>query len=370
MCPGRVLLDQGFFIPLKYDNLRHMDTETILLISLVAVGFIALFVFINQKMKKPQQDEKSVLMLQQQINELNKTLDNKLAESTRLMQNQFGQSAKIIADVTEKLVKLDETNKQVMNFTDQLQDLQDMLKNPKRRGVLGEYYLENVLKNVLPPKSYKMQYKFKDGEIVDAVIFVREKIIPIDSKFSLENYNKMAQEKNETERAKLEKEFKNDLKKRIDETAKYIKPEEGTFSYAFMFIPHEAIYYDLLVSQVGAIKISTKDLIEYAYREKHVIIVSPTTFYAYLQMFLQGLKSLEIEKSTQEIIKRVEQLGRHVKNYDSFLQKLGGHLGTTVNTYNTAYKEFKKIDKDVVKISGQGGGVEPTLIDKPKNEEE
>src|SRR3989338_5100208 len=203
------------------------------------------------------------------------------------MQNQFGESAKIIRDVTERLTKLDETNRQVVNFADQLQNLQDILKNPKKRGILGEYYLETVLKNVLrflknvlPPGSYQMQYAFPDGLIVDAVVFVKDKIIPIDSKFSLENYNRLVEEKNPSDREKLERAFRNDLKLRIDETSKYVKPEEGTMEFAFMFIPHEAIYYDLLVAQVGAVKVNTRDLIEYAFKEKKVIIVSPTSFLA------------------------------------------------------------------------------------------
>lgn len=341
-----------------------------MLIVIIVVGFIGLFFFINQKTKKTTGDDKSALLLQQQMNDLNKTVDNKLAESTRQMQKQFGDTYQIVKDVTEKLVKLDETNKQVMSFTDQLQKLQDTLNNPKKRGILGEYYLDTALKNILPPDSYKMQYKFNNGEIVDAVIFIKDKIIAIDSKFSLENYNKLSEATNSTEREKLEKLFKNDLKNRIDETAKYIRPEEKTFPFAFMFIPAEAIYYDLLVNKVGAVKISTKDLIEYAYQEKHVIIVSPTTFYAYLQMFLQSLKSFQIEKSTQEIIKKVEQLGKHINNYDSFMKKLGSQMGTTVNTYNTAYKEFKKIDKDVYKISGSGGKIEPDRLEKPVADEE
>lgn len=339
----------------------------ILLIIIGVIIILGLGVIIYLVGRKPKADQ-SLVMLQNQINEVNRTMDNKLAESTKVIQTQFGQSAKIIAEVTKGLTRLDETNKQVINFADQLQNLQDILQNPKQRGVLGEYYLETVLKNVLPPKSYQMQYKFKNGEIVDAVIFVREKIIPIDSKFSLENYNRIVGERDPAEREKLEKLFKQDLKNRIDETSKYIRTEEKTFGYAFMFIPSEAIYYDLLINQVGAVKLNTKDLIEYAFREKRVIIVSPTTFYAYLQMFLQGLKAMEIEKSTQEIIKRIEQLAKHLTNCDSYLQRLGGNLATAVNAYNLTYKEYKKIDKDVLKISGVGGKVEPMVLDKPHQE--
>src|SRR3989344_2688097 len=240
------------------------------------------------------ENSQGMLLLQNQVQELAKTLEAKVGESTKVMHDtvrtQLAESHKIVREVTAGLTKLDETNRQVVSFADQLQNLQDILKNPKQRGVLGEYYLETVLKNVLPPGSFQMQYPFPDGLIVDAVVFVKDKIIPIDSKFSLENYNRLVEEKNPSEREKLERAFRNDLKLRIDETSKYVKPEEGTMEFAFMFIPHEAIYYDLLVAQVGAVKVNTRDLIEYAFKEKKVIIVSPTSFLAYLQTVLQGLK--------------------------------------------------------------------------------
>ena len=272
---------------------------------------------------------------------------------------------KVIKDITERLTKLDQTNSQVLNFSEQLKNLQDILQNPKQRGILGEYYLETVLKNVLPPKSYQMQYGFKDGSIVDAVIIVQKKLIPVDSKFSLENYNRILQTRNPEEKANFEKLFRQDLKNRIDETAKYVKPREGTMDFAFMFIPSEAVFYDLLVNKVGAIE--AKDLIEYAFKEKHVIIVSPTSFLAYLQTVLQGLRALQIEESAKEIRERVEDLGRHIWSYETYMKKLGGHLGTTVNSYNTAYKELGKIDKDVLRITEKTRktAMEPLELEKP-----
>lgn len=342
---------------------------------IAAAGIIAalaiIFYFLNQKIKELKEgsrNDQSLVLLQNQISELTKAVDAKLTESHRAVQTQFGESSKIIKDVTEKLTKLDETGKQIMGFAGQLQSLEDILKNPKQRGILGEYYLETVLKNVLPPTAYQMQYKFKDGEIVDAVIFLGEQIIPIDSKFSLENYNRIVEERDPNEREKFEKLFKQDLKNRIDETAKYVRSEEGTTEYAFMFIPAEAIYYDLLVNQVGAVKINTRDLIEYANREKHVIIVSPTTFHVYLQLFAEGLRRMKISESVKDIIKRVGDLGKHLNAYDEYFIKLGNHLGTTVGAYNTASTELKKIDKDVVKIAGGESQIEPLQIDKPRVE--
>jgi len=312
--------------------------------------------------------------------ELREILDSKLTETHRATQEQIGQSIKmshgiadqtrkIVGEVTEKLTKLDETNKQVVNFSAQLQNLQDILKNPKQRGVLGEYFLEETLKNVLPPNSYQMQYTFKNGDIVDAVVFVKEKIIPVDSKFSLENYERILAATSQEQREKLERLFKQDLKNRIDETSKYIKPGESTMDFAFMFIPSEAIYYDLLINKVGAVQVNTRDLIEYAFKEKHVIIVSPTSFLAYLQTVLQGLRAMQIEESAKEIKINVEKLGKHIIVYDDYIKKLGNSLGTTVNHFNSAYREFKKIDKDVIKIAGGESKIEAMLIDKPNIED-
>lgn len=344
--------------------------QTIVIVVILVINAVILWL-VFWRSKKPETDTGLHLILQQ-INELNKVVDTKIGENTKQvnesMRTQFGESAKLIREVTQGLVKLDETNKQVISFADQLQSLQDILKNPKQRGILGEYYLEALLKNVLPPGTYEMQYPFKDGTIVDAIVRVKDKIIPIDSKFSLENYNRLAEEKDSVEKERLEKVFKNDLKNRIDETAKYVKPSENTMDFAFMFIPHEAIYYDLLVSQVGAIKVNTRDLIEYAFKERHVIIVSPTSFLAYLQTVLQGLKALRIEESAKEIRQNVEALGKHMKSYQEYHNKLGNSLGTTVNHFLASNKEFKKIDKDVFRITGSALNIETAELEKLEKE--
>ena len=353
-----------------------LNQAVIFLLILLTFGIIAVIIMLARKKGAGlgQDNEKLAAMMErlaslaEQNRELRQAMDGKLAETHRANQLQFGQTAKIISEVTEKLTKLDETNKQVVNFSAQLQNLQDILKNPKQRGVLGEYFLEETLKNVLPPNSYQMQYGFKDGAIVDAVVFVKDKIIPVDSKFSLENYEKILNAPDAAAREKFEKMFKLDLKTRIDETSKYIKPSEKTMEFAFMFIPSEAIYYDLLINKVGAVQINTRDLIEYAFKERHVIIVSPTSFLAYLQTVLQGLRALQIEESAKDILLNVQKLGKHILSYDSFMKKLGASMSTTVNHYNSAYKEFAKIDKDVVKITDAEKNVEPLLIEKPNAE--
>jgi DNA recombination protein RmuC len=345
-------------------------------ITIVIIIFLAFMggAFIVYLLRpKGSTDDTGLKLILQQINELNRVVDAKIGESTRNMnesvRTQLGESASLIREVTKGLTKLDETNRQVVSFADQLQNLQDILKNPKQRGILGEYYLETLLKNVLAPSQYQMQYSFANGEVVDAVVFVKDKIIPVDSKFSLENYNKMSETNDKTEKDRLEKIFVSDLKLRITETAKYIRPAEGTMEFAFMFIPHEAIYYDLLINKIGAITEDTENLIQRAAGKYKVIIVSPTSFLAYLQTVLQGLKAMQIEETTKDIIKRVGEIGTHLKKYEDYHARLGSALGTVVNHFNSSSKEFKKIDKDVVRITGTSIDFEPVLIDKPEEEE-
>lgn len=345
--------------------------EILWIIIGVIVGSLFVYLFFERK-KEEKKDDLGLQLILAQLNELARTVDSKIGESHKQVREslQFhsSESNKIIRDVTEKLTRLDETNKQVISFADQLQSLENILKNPKQRGILGEYYLETVLKNVLPPGSYQMQYPFPDSTIVDAVVFVKDKIIPIDSKFSLENYNKMAEERDNAEKKRLETVFVNDLKNRIVETSKYIQPAKGTTDFAFMFIPHEAIYYDLLTNKVGALE-ENENLIQRAAGKYKVIITSPTSFLAYLQTVLQGLKALKIEESAKEIIKKVEDLGKHLKSYDEYHNKLGNALGTVVNHYNSSNKELKKIDKDVLRIAGSSPEISLLEVEKPKIED-
>lgn len=348
---------------------------------MIVVVVAAAVIFILQQQLKHSSKNTGVELLKADLTELtrgvqqlhtglNDTIAKRLDKNSLSMQHQLGESAKIVADVSRRLIKLDETNKRVVDVADELKSLQNVLTNPKQRGVLGEYYLSHVLENVLPPNSFQTQYKFKNGEIVDAVILLdRGKILPIDSKFSLENYNRLIGESDKDKKQKYVDEFKKDLKLRIDETAKYIRPSEKTMDFAFMFIPSEAIYYDLLINKVGASGANARDLMEYAFVEKKVIIVSPTSLMAYLQTVLQGLRSLQIEEQAKDIQIRVGQLGKHLISYDSFMQKLGSSLGTTVNHYNTAHKELGKIDKDVIKIVGNAKKtIEPLALDKPKED--
>ncbi|KKU80774.1 MAG: hypothetical protein UY07_C0033G0003 [Parcubacteria group bacterium GW2011_GWA1_47_8] len=369
-----------------------MSPLVLILLGLVIGALVAVVVVAYLKKSSTQApagdtQNDALLLIQNQINnfqsqigEFMKVVDSKMGESNKEMQKsvhtQFSESQKLIREINQQVERnllnvakemtaANETSKQVLGITDQLQNLEKVLKHQKQRGNLGEAALELILSNILPPTAYKLQHQFKNGDAVDAVILTKDGMIPVDAKFSLDNYNRIINETDENRKEELEKDFRNDLKKRIDETAKYIRVSEGTLPFAFMFIPAEGIYYDLLINEVGAVKVNTRNLIDYASNEKKVIIVSPTTFAAYLQSVLYGFRAFKIEESAQLIIGRVEELRKHLIAYEEYMKKLGNALGTTVNHYTAAYKELKKVDKDVVKITGETAGIDPLLVDKP-----
>lgn len=349
-----------------------MEFILIAIAAMILAQIVALWFVLRNRSKKEEAPDTTGVLLMQRLETLERSLDSRMAESSRqtndTMRAQLGESSRLIREITEEITSVKEIGRQTGEFARELQSLSDVLKNPKQRGVVGEYYLETVLRNVLPPGMYQMQYPFKNGEIVDAAVFINDKVVPVDSKFSLENYNRFIQSRDPAERASLEKAFVNDLKLRIQETAKYIRPEEGTMDFAFMFIPSEAIYYDLLVNTVGAGE--EENLIQRAASKHKIIIVSPTSFLAYLQTVLQGLKALEIEQKAVEIQKRVGELGKHIGSYEEYYKKLGKSLETTVSHYNAGYKELGKIDKDVYRIAESKAGIEAVLIEKPGAGEE
>lgn len=385
----------------RHDTTVNFERQRIMLetifFSLISAGIVGLLVFFLAKKHSPApQMDTSLLSLindlrkeiqestssqrkevEEKLDTMHDRLVTNLKESSSTLQNHFQHTTGIIKDVTERLTKLDETNKQVLGFSTQLQSLENILKNPKQRGILGEYWLESLLGQVLPSGQYQMQYQLgideKTGQtlIPDAVIFVKEMLIPIDAKFSLENYNRISQELDAERRESLEREFKTDVKLRIDETSKYIQTEKGTTNFAFMFVPAEGVYHNLISDSVGTVKVNSRNLIEYAF-EKGVMIVSPTSFFAYLQTVMLGLKALQIEESVKDIQKQAEQLMRHMKAYEDHHNKLGKHLETTVRAYTSSSGELKKIDKDIYRITNGtvGKQLEPMEVERLQISEE
>jgi DNA recombination protein RmuC len=351
-----------------------MNTEVVILAALVVIGnglFVWWLTRRNGGGNNETTDSASMTLLQNQINELSRTLDARMRQSHEQVQksveHQVGESQRLIRDITREIAEVKETNKQVFGITASLENLQKVLTNQKQRGNLGEAGLQLILENILPPNAYEMQHAFVGGDIVDAIIKTKDGDICIDAKFSLDNYNRLIATDDADHRLALEREFKNDLKKRIDETAKYIRPNDGTLPIAFMYIPAEGIYYDLLVGNVGG-GASERSLIEYAHRDKKVIIVSPTTLVAYLHTVLQGFRAFQIEEQAVKIMKNVDTLGKHLKRYEEYHQKIGRTLATTVNHFNSASQEINKIDKDILRITGTSADLNVDLIDGPRTE--
>ncbi len=345
-----------------------------ILISALIVGFL----FIKKQIDKKSEDNTKEIesKLESFIEEFKLTsaqnLSKHLQDSKLDQKNMEVRFSDTINKLTKELEKIKGTNEQVLTFANQMKTLEKILGNQKQRGILGEIQLENLLANVLPPELFQMQFSFNNGEAVDAVIKVGEFIIPIDAKFSLDNYNKMI-ESEETDTDKLndlEKKFKSDIKNRIDETSKYIRPNERTLDYAYMFIPADGLYQDLLNNKVGSLKINQRDLVSYAY-EKKVMIVSPMSLFPMLQVTNKALNNMKVEESINEIQINIEKLGNHLNAYLTYHEKLGNSIRTVVNQYNVTNKEFKKIDKDITKLTSNRSniGIEMENIDKPMVEE-
>ena len=367
--------------------------ELIIIIALIIVVFTLIFIVYRgnregnsdviiqlsnnlsnqiQNIRKEISDnsEKSRLEIESKLKIINKEISDFQISSKSTMQKQFADSNKIIKDVTNELAKIKGTNEQVLSFANQMKSLEKILGNQKQRGIFGEIQLENLLSNVLPPEIFQMQYSFNNGEMVDAIIKVNDNIIPIDAKFSLDNYNRMIESSDENEIKLLEKKFKEDIKSRIDETAKYIKPQEKTLDYAFMFIPADGLYQDLLNSRVGSLKINSNELVSYAYLKK-VMIVSPMSLFPMLQITMKALNNLKFEKEIDTVIKNVRNLSNHLASYQLYHDKLGNTLKTVVNHYNKSSDEFGKIDKDISRISNGKIklNLEKEIVEKPNLKE-
>lgn len=377
-------------------------TDTLLLVGSVVVGTVlgagALWFFaLRNKPRQQAQNDQAFVLMQQQMHHLTDTLNQKLdsvqkqmGDSDKYMQGtvreQFVESKRLIQDinkqmndqllgvndqllgVTKEVTSVKESSRQFLTVADQLKDLEKVLKHQKQRGNWGEASLKLALENFLPQDAFEMQYRFSDGEIVDAIIRTKDGLIPVDAKFSLDNYQRMVNIEDETARAVLEREFKNDLKKRIDETAKYIRPKEGTLPFAVMYIPAEGIYYDLLINDMGTT--NSRKLIDYAYVEKNVVITSPTTFLAYLQTILYGFRAFKFEESIKHVQKNVEQLLRHLDAYEKHFKSVGKSLNTVVNHYEDAQTQYRLVDKDVLKITGDSNEYEVLALEHPRSDKE
>ncbi|MCG2706462.1 MAG: DNA recombination protein RmuC [Candidatus Omnitrophica bacterium] len=260
-------------------------------------------------------------------------MNQSLQEENRAVRERIGDATNIFGNVQASLGKLEKTNQQIVEISKDISSLQELLRAPKFRGQMGETLLENLLSQVLPKAYYQMQYRFKSGEAVDAALKLGERLVPIDAKFSLENFQKMLQAPDEQLKNTHRRKFIQDIKARVDEVAsKYILPQENTYDFAFMYIPAENVYYEIIIKE---------DLLSY-FVSKKVIPVSPNTFYAYLQIICLGLKGLKIEENAKVILKNLSTLSIEIGKFKDDFDTLGGHLSNARSKYEDSQKRLDR----------------------------
>jgi DNA recombination protein RmuC len=314
------------------------------IVTLLAVGFL-LFKISNLGGEKGT--DKAVELIQKQMEEIRTSISRLYPDLTQTLQNvdknvnaRLDNAAKVIGDVHRKLGEVHETTKQVQEIGKDISSLQDILRAPKLRGGIGELFLGDLLKQVLPPSRYQEQYRFKSGEKVDAVILLKEAMVPVDSKFPLENFRRIVEAKDDAARLPAKKQFVRDVKKHIDDIRrKYILPDEGTFDFALMYIMAENIYYEMIIKDED---LGDEDSVfRYAIKNK-VIPVSPNSFYGYLQTILFGLRGMKIEEQAKEILKNLARLEGDFERVMGDFTVMGKHLKDSLSKFEDTEKRLTK----------------------------
>jgi DNA recombination protein RmuC len=284
------------------------------------------------------------------------TMDRRLSELDTKVDRRLATASQTTSQIHERLGKVDEATAQMLERAKDLARLEQALRPPKARGGFGELLLENLLRDRIPRSAYQMQYGFKSGERVDAVISV-EKLVPVDAKFPLDNFERMVEAQDDGERQLYEKAFARDVKGHVDCIAtKYIRPDEGTYDFALMYLPAEAIYYELVCGKTGA-------LLQYAH-DKRVFAVSPTTFVAYLQVIAFGLKGMQFEQNAQEVMTYCAELQKDFGRFKEEFDLVGTHLGRAHGKFADAEKRLDRFDAKLERASDQQAA-ELKLGDEP-----
>jgi DNA recombination protein RmuC len=272
-----------------------------------------------------------------QLAERNAEVDRRLEAMTSTLDRRLEGTAQTAGDIQRRLGELGRANEEILARANDLKRLEQALRPPKARGGLGELLLENLLRDRLPPDAFQAQYTFRSGERVDAVIKVDRRLVPVDAKFPLDNFERLADAETDEHRALAEKAFARDLKNHVDAIAsKYIRPDEGTFDFALMYLPSEAVYYELACGKTGA-------LLTYAH-EKRVVPVSPTTLTAQLQVIALGLRGMQIEQRAQEVMAYCAQLEQDFGRFRDDFQVVGKHLGHAQSKYGEAERRLGRFE--------------------------
>ncbi len=282
-----------------------------------------------------------VFKISSQVNDRLGQMSQTLQDANKIISQNLGSTASVFGNVKEQLGRLEVTNKQIVDISRDISSLQELLRAPKFRGAMGEVLLENLLDQVLPKQHYDTQYRFKSGDAVDAIIRLGERIVPVDAKFSLENFQKMLEAQDEQAKIVLRRKFIQDVKNRIDEvSSKYILPQENTYDFALMYIPAENVYYEVIIKE---------DIFSYSMSKK-VIPVSPNTFYAYLQVICFGLKGLKVEENAKNILKSLSALGIEIDKFKEEFNTLGGHITNASSKYQESQKRLDKVADKLINI--------------------
>ncbi len=297
-----------------------------------------------------------------QVNEQLSGVSTQLQSSTGQINERMDNAARVVSEVSKSLGELGKATEQVFAVGKDIAGLQEILRAPKLRGELGEYFLGDLLEQILPSTNYQLQYSFKGGARVDAVVKLSNGIVPIDSKFPLENFRKILKSHSDEEKKAARRKFIKDVKGRIDEIASsYILPDEGTFNFALMYVPAENVYYETIIKDEDFG--DEKQLASYAF-SKRVVPVSPNSFYAYLQTILLGLRGLEISKQAKAMLSHIESLTNDFKRFREDFDVLGKHVSNTRSKYEEAQKKIERFDE---KLTGIGAGEDDSLEEpKPK----
>ena len=310
-----------------------MQNELLLISAVIIIGFIALYFLLNRKQNNSTSDKaltEWLKSMQHSMTDTNSSIVKTLQENSRQLNDRLDRAAIAIRDVNKGIGEMSEIGRGI-------RELQDFLKSPKLRGNIGEEVLKDLIAQTFPKNSFHLQYQFSSGEKVDAAIKTDAGILPIDSKFPMENFQRMMKIKTKNqEYSALQKEFIRDVKKHIDDISrKYILPEEGTMDFALMYIPSEPVYYEIA---------DNPELLDYA-RRKRVYAVSPTTLYAHLQVILLSFEGKKIETRSREVFAMLRALKVDYEKVSDNLSVLGKHIGNSSSQFVNVISSFQRIGK-------------------------
>jgi len=302
------------------------------------------------------------------MNGLSGQLSQSMADMNRNVGDRLDNAAKMFGDVKQQLGMLDQSSRAILEVGKNISGLENILKPPKIRGGLGETLLENLLSQILPSSCYETQYHFSGGETVDAIVRLNSGMVPIDAKFPLENFRRIMDAETDDDRKTARKVFLKDVKGHIDTIAgKYVRPAEGTFDFALMYIPAENVYYETIIKDEETD--GNTALAEYAFNKK-IIPVSPATFYAYLQTIVLGLRGMRIEERSREILDLLSQAQRSLAAFSESFRVVGQHVENSTKKYNEAAKRLEKFEISISQMNSLAKDAQnPTDTQNNKNGE-